>query len=839
MKFNATGAAHFTGDDAVAAGSALSPVQIFTASDLTFQVGGFGFRGALDVAKSGADITLTLTNVTLKLGDAPEPVVVTLTAGTFTLSSQGVYGGATGTVVLNLDGTPLASVNATVLVNRTSATQTILVGVGRGQLAARPRTLTNVSLLGQSLSGTLELEQVAGQVSPQAPPGTPAPKVVRIKVTNLSLFLGDQAANAGVQVTNGNGYLVRTAAGLAGRISLTLTVKTGAASTLNFTGNFSLAVNTTTTAVNEQVDTGNGLVSLVLPAGPYLRFEGTGVQVSFQGQRFSTDIVLESARVGTTDVVRVAFRNATAAFGDGTTTLVALTGGHGLFVLRNEGLAGTLSGHVALNLPSVELSGTFGLTINTASGSGTGFTSTITFGLTPTATTTLLLGDVNGDARPDLLVGTQGQGVIAYLNDGDGDPFDSVSGFTIGGTSTPSGSSSKAVTALALADLDHDGNVDLVVGRTGANEAYANDGHGVFTLTSATLGSGATALAVGDVDGDGLVDVVVGRSGGDAGAVPQRRLARVHARDRAVRRPRHRHDVRAPLHRREPRRAARPRRRARRLRAARVPEQFGWRRGLALPRRRRPDRVRRHGARRRRLRRRRRHRPGRGRRLLGGALQEHRRRRRHRDVRPRADGGLGVERGHGARRRGRRLGRRSRRRRRQGERRARRPPQQRRLADVARLRRLDAARYDRDDEGAGARRPQPRRQGRSRRRQRHADEHVPARHPNGLGAARTIGAITLDIAMGPYLNVSAEGASLTILGQTLTGDFAFTQQTLADGSRIVELDLDAVLSLADGEITVPIDGTLRITNGGISVVLALGATLDVGRSASRERSGSC
>src|SRR6185295_1616813 len=56
----------------------------------------------------------------------------------------------------------------------------------------------------------------------------------------------------------------------------------------------------------------------------------------------------------------------------------------------------------------------------------------------------------------------------------------------------------------------------------------------------------------------------------------------------------------------------------------------------------------------------------------------------------------------------------------------------------------------------------------------------------------------------------------------------FTQQTLADGSRVVELDVDAVLSLADGAITVPIDGTLRITNGGISVVLSLGATLDVG-----------
>ena len=361
--------------------------------------------------------------------------------------------------------------------------------------------------------------------------------------------------------------------GAAARFSGTVTVLVPGG--LQVIGNsISLALNTTTTAVNEQVDTGDGVVSLVLPAGPYLRFEGAGVQVSFQGQRFSTDIVLESARVGTTDVVRVAFRNATAAFGDGTTTLVALTGGHGLFVLRDQGLAGTLSGNVAVNLPNVELSGTFGLTINTASGAGTGFTSTITFGLTPTATTTLLLGDVNGDARPDLLVGTQGQGVIAYLNDGDGDPFDSVSGFTLGGTSTASGSSSKAVTALALADLDHDGNVDLVVGRNGdTTEVWL--GHGDATFTQATgsgvtLLTGALGLATGDLDKDGKVDVLAVATGTATQLYSGR-----HRQRRQLDRSDHRRHPRLPRHRqgggarrRRRRRPARPGHRRVRRRAS-------------------------------------------------------------------------------------------------------------------------------------------------------------------------------------------------------------------------------------------------------------------------------
>ena len=171
--------------------------------------------------------------------------------------------------------------------------------------------------------------------------------------------------------------------------------------------------------------------------------------------------------------------------------------------------------------------------------------------------------------------------------------------------------------------------------------------------------------------------------------------------------------------------------------------------GLALPRRRRPHRVRRHGARRRRLRRRRRHRPGRGWCLLGRVLQEHdSRRRRHRNVRRRAGGGLGVQCRDRNRRRGRRHGRRSRPRRRHGERRARPPPQPRGspawlgfaastpLGSTVTTKALALGDLNRDGKldlvaGNGTQ-----------------TNTFRLGTGTGLGAARTIGAITLDIDAG-------------------------------------------------------------------------------------------
>ena len=112
---------------------------------------------------------------------------------------------------------------------------------------------------------------------------------------------------------------------------------------------------------------------------------------------------------------------------------------------------------------------------------------------------------------PDLVLGTDA-GDLLYLNDGEGNPFDTLTPLQIG--------SETNTTALALGDLDSDGDPDLVVGNNGTvNHVYLNDGTGVFLLATGpgvtVLGSSATsAVAVGDIDGDGDLDLVIGVDGG-------------------------------------------------------------------------------------------------------------------------------------------------------------------------------------------------------------------------------------------------------------------------------------------------------------------------------------
>ena len=72
--------------------------------------------------------------------------------------------------------------------------------------------------------------------------------------------------------------------------------------------------------------------------------------------------------------------------------------------------------------------------------------------------------------------------------------------------------------AVALADLDEDGDLDAVIANEGVtfaqNRVYLNDGSGTFSdATSTWLGRGnddSQAVAVADVDGDADLDVIFG-----------------------------------------------------------------------------------------------------------------------------------------------------------------------------------------------------------------------------------------------------------------------------------------------------------------------------------------
>ncbi|PYQ02014.1 MAG: hypothetical protein DMF83_24450, partial [Acidobacteria bacterium] len=463
------------------------------------------------------------SDVVLNLGDGKDttgdgtpdvfPVTVTIASGSLTLAKTGLYGFVTATPTINVTGFSLAT-TVSLRINTTAnpvTVGTILIPANSVRVEASPATLT---VLGQSLTGNFVFEQVTGQLSPQAQnnPGAQPPKFVRVAASNVAFFIGDATTPAGVRLQNGEGFFVVTPAGLAGRLGGTITFAIPG-NAVGFEGTFGVAINTTVVRVSEQFEVGADTVNLVLPAGPYLRVEGTGVRLTLVGQRISGDFVFEKATSGSGDIVRVLAQHVSAALGDGGTNFVTLDGGFGFFVIRGGaggGFAGEIGGDVSVSVPGVTLQGRLSLAVNNLTSA---VTETITFGPQNNATTAVVLGDVNGDVLPDLIVGNNGGGNLLYLNDGSGNPFDALTALKIGSETDPT-------TALALGDLNGDGAPDLVVGNAvgTANRVYLNDGTGIFTLAptvdvGVNTSNGTTSLALGDVDGDGKLDLVVGIDG--------------------------------------------------------------------------------------------------------------------------------------------------------------------------------------------------------------------------------------------------------------------------------------------------------------------------------------
>ena len=141
---------------------------------------------------------------------------------------------------------------------------------------------------------------------------------------------------------------------------------------------------------------------------------------------------------------------------------------------------------------------------------GTGTFADVTAHLMPVDsdnTADLLLGDVDGDGDLDMFVAN---GVRysrtpdrLYVNNGSG-TFVNV---TVSRLPLTTGT-----TSVALGDMDGDGDVDLVGGRDGNSWMYFNDGAGTFTNPGGRLlghRDNTTDVKLGDVDGDGDLDIVM------------------------------------------------------------------------------------------------------------------------------------------------------------------------------------------------------------------------------------------------------------------------------------------------------------------------------------------
>nr|NLI49984.1 hypothetical protein [Propionibacterium sp.] len=337
----------------------MGPFVRVSGTGLSLTVAGQTLAGDFVFTQSGATLSVATAGLALRLGGTPGAPLVSAVqrAGSvaeFVLDTTGLAGRVTMDVTLGVPGVTLGGTLG-LEVNTTAAAVTLpsTAVVPAGPFVQLTGSPISVNLLGQSLSADVTIRRVTDAAGAS---------VVTIGVANATLVLLPGTTSY-ARLTGGTGVLLLSGAGLAGRLAGSLAVVVPG---VGFdAGSFEVQANTTGAAVVATVPVGGGVLDLDLPAGPYLRIAGTGVRLTVAGQSLSGNVTLEKSA----GVLKLAATDVEAAFGDGNTAYLTLLGGEALFVVTSSGLAGEVSGTVALrSIPHVTLGGTLALVVNTTGG---------------------------------------------------------------------------------------------------------------------------------------------------------------------------------------------------------------------------------------------------------------------------------------------------------------------------------------------------------------------------------------------------------------------------------------------------------------------------------------
>ena len=183
--------------------------------------------------------------------------------------------------------------------------------------------------------------------------------------------------------------------------------------------------------------------------------------------------------------------------------------------VNGDGLPDLIVANKSSNTVSVLLNTTF------AGASVPSFASQVTFA-TGTGPAAVVLGDVNGDGRPDLIVANSGSNTVSVLLNttpaGAGVPSFATQVTFVTGTSPVS---------MVLGDVNGDGKPDLIVANEGSNTVSVllnTTTPGAITPSFAAqqtfaTGSNPDSVALGDINGDGQPDLVVANSGSNTVSV--------------------------------------------------------------------------------------------------------------------------------------------------------------------------------------------------------------------------------------------------------------------------------------------------------------------------------
>ncbi|OON68000.1 hypothetical protein B0919_15145 [Hymenobacter sp. CRA2] len=169
---------------------------------------------------------------------------------------------------------------------------------------------------------------------------------------------------------------------------------------------------------------------------------------------------------------------------------------------------GDVDGDSDLDLVASSPNGTISIRLNNGSGTFSGTASVAGSGRFGAP----VLADIDADGDLDLLAVDQYYGGVAVY-------FNSLGSFSAASTGLLTVGA--GIADLALGDVDNDGDLDLAVaGGTGTNAVYLryNDGRGAFSGASsiATAGQQPTKVRLADLDGDGDLDLLTADAASNA-----------------------------------------------------------------------------------------------------------------------------------------------------------------------------------------------------------------------------------------------------------------------------------------------------------------------------------
>ncbi|MEW5728769.1 MAG: tandem-95 repeat protein, partial [Pseudomonadota bacterium] len=499
---------------------------------------------------TGGPATVTYLENGAPLAVAPDLVIADVDStafGTLTVSMGGATADdrllvtQTGGVTLNVTDVLYNSVVVGTLAGGTGATPLTVTfnpsaDLAAVQAVARAVAFENVSQI--PVSGTRSLSITLSD--DQAAASTPFTVDVSVQPVNdvptLSMTAGALTfANAGTYSNGGTGEYGAAAGDFDGDGKLDLVF---------LDANTDSAQNALVLATNNGGPFGSGAFSMstVLTAAPSwfavadMDNDGDLDIVTAQNSNAATPVLLNNgsgvfsaaattvdftgiANLGIADINNDGFKDVVKVSNGGTTLFLGgaggtLTAGQALGTADSKAVDfGDIDNDGDIDLVIANWGGDGTVWTNNGSGSFTQSQTLLMTGITSPATTgsslDVKLADFNGDGTLDIFLANRYVENFLYTNNGSGSFTRAATGIGV--------TSGIEHGAAAVADLDNDGDLDIITAVDGADEIYINDGTGAFTTHANSLdASWNRDVAAGDFDGDGDIDIFMPSADGSS-----------------------------------------------------------------------------------------------------------------------------------------------------------------------------------------------------------------------------------------------------------------------------------------------------------------------------------